>query len=143
MKTENILKKWAKGEHLSDYTLIKEKKGSGYLYTIIAPDGREVKCRLSTRNYVAATCNGRYFFCRRDRIGKGSHGNYIKDYKDILAELMVEKTKSETRTASQEYRDVISERIANVERHLKELTTIAYLLPCESNNNQKHQCNEK
>lgn len=117
---------------MDTYTLIKEKKGSKYLYTIIAPDGREVKRRLSAHNYVAATCDGKYFFSRRNLIGKGSHGYYINDYKDALAYLLSVRAKSEAPTASQECRDVIAERIANVERHIEELTTIAYLTPCEA-----------
>lgn len=80
---------------MDTYTLIKDKKGSKYLYTIIAPDGREVKRRLSAHNYVAATCEGKYFFSRRNLIGKGSHGYYINDYKDALAYLLSVRAKSE------------------------------------------------
>lgn len=63
------------------YTLnLKEtnSKSSKYHYTVTDETGNVITERKSNKIYAACTLNGQYFFGRLDLIGKGEHGQTIK-----------------------------------------------------------------
>lgn len=60
-------------------------KNGKTLYQVIDNHGNIISKRTSTRNYVACTIDGSYYFGRLDLIGKGEHGqtlSRIAEYKD-------------------------------------------------------------
>lgn len=120
---------------MDTYTLTKEIRESEYLYTIIAPDGRELNSRLSAHDYVASTVNGQFFFKDLNDIGKRTHGYYIRYYQDYLQCFLAEKKildgSVDGRLHPQLYRNIVV-GIKRCKRRLKQLTTIAYLTPCEA-----------
>lgn len=68
---------------MNTYTLnVKEtgNKNAKYHYTVTNDQtGEVVTERKSNREYVACTINGQYFFGRLDLIGKGGHGQQVKE----------------------------------------------------------------
>jgi hypothetical protein len=65
---------------MTKFKLTKEKKGSKYLYTVTDQDGKTISTRISTRDYVACTADGEYYFGRLDLVGKGDHGRNMSLY---------------------------------------------------------------
>ena len=59
------------------FTLIKNQKGKRYLYEVKDEAGNVFSHRTSTRDYVACTANGEFYFGRLDLIGKGQHGTTL------------------------------------------------------------------
>lgn len=63
----------------SVYTLTKTTLKNGkFQYVVTDQDGNVISNRMSTREYVACTANGSFYFGRLDLIGKGDHGRGIK-----------------------------------------------------------------
>lgn len=50
-----------------------------YIYQVEDEKGKICNKRISTRDYVAATMQGEFYFERVDLIGKGIHGLMLKD----------------------------------------------------------------
>ena len=69
-----------------EYKLTKTQKGKKNLYVVTDETGKQISQRLSARDYVACTADGRYFFGRRDLIGKGDHGKMLSYANDILSD---------------------------------------------------------
>lgn len=69
----------------TNYTLTRVEKGSKWLYEVKDSNGQTVATRTSTRDYVAATANGEFFFGRMDLIGKGQHGRILGKFEDYYA----------------------------------------------------------
>lgn len=67
-----------------EYILSKEPKGKKFLYTVKDSSGNIKATRLSTRNYVACTVDGSFFFGREDLIAKGEHGRILSRAYQIL-----------------------------------------------------------
>lgn len=67
--------------NMSNYKLTKTVKGKKFLYQVWDNNGNLVSERMSTRDYVACTFNGAYYFGRLDLIGKGDHGRHVRMYK--------------------------------------------------------------
>ena len=56
-------------------------KAAKFHYTITDENGVIISERKSSREYVAATIDGRFYFGRLDLIGKGDHGKGLKTNK--------------------------------------------------------------
>lgn len=69
---------------MTKYILTKEAKGKKFQYTVTDENGNVISTRMSTRDYVACTANGEYYFGRLDLIGKGDHGRRLNDANEIL-----------------------------------------------------------
>lgn len=69
---------------MEKYTLTKTPKGKRFLYEVKDADGNVVSKRTSTRDYIACTANGEYYFGRIDLIGKGEHGRMLNEAHRIL-----------------------------------------------------------
>ena len=65
---------------METYKLTKTTKGSNHTYTVTDQAGTVLSKRVSKRDYVACTIDGRYYFGRPDLIGKGDHGRLLKFY---------------------------------------------------------------
>ena len=94
-----------------------------------------VAARTSTRDYVAATANGEFFFGRVDLIGKGDHGkalrvfeNYLANPKKEYAKIINSYVPSYRKKIMQEYtyEDYVADMEERRERY-GELQKIAYL----------------
>lgn len=119
----------------TNYTLTRVKKGSKWLYEVKDSNGQSVATRTSTRDYVAATANGEFFFGRVDLIGKGDHGkalrvfeNYLANPKKEYAKIINSYVPSYRKKIMQEY--TYEEYVANMEKRRErygELQKIAYL----------------
>lgn len=70
---------------MAKYILRKKAKGKKYQYTVTDEKGNVVSTRTSTRDYVACTANGEFYFGRVDLIGKGDHGKWLSYTTEILA----------------------------------------------------------
>ena len=76
-------------------------KNGKTLYQVIDETGKVISKRTSTRNYVACTIDGSYYFGRLDLIGKGENGQTlarIQEYKDTSREAydaLLKKTRRE------------------------------------------------
>lgn len=70
---------------MAKFILIKEQKGKKFLYSVKDENGNIVSTRTSTRDYVACTANGEFYFGRMDLIGKGDHGRGLSHVAEILA----------------------------------------------------------
>lgn len=63
------------------FTLIKTETGKEdpkFNYKVIDEAGKVISERNSSREYVACTAHGAFYFGRLDLIGKGDHANYLK-----------------------------------------------------------------
>lgn len=58
-------------------------KNGKTLYQVIDETGKVISKRTSTREYVACTIDGRYYFGSLDLIGKGDHGNALSRIQDL------------------------------------------------------------
>ena len=67
-----------------EYKLTKTQKGKKNLYVVTDETGKQISQRLSARDYVACTIDGRFFFGRLDLVGKGEHGKMLNYANDIL-----------------------------------------------------------
>lgn len=63
---------------METYKLTKTTKGSNHTYTVTDESGAVLSKRVSKRDYVACTINGKFYFGRLDLIGKGDHGKLLK-----------------------------------------------------------------
>lgn len=59
---------------MEKYILTKTQKGKKYLYEVKDENGNVVSKRTSTRDYVACSVSGEFYFGRLDLVGKGTHG---------------------------------------------------------------------
>ena len=60
------------------YILTKTALKSGkFQYQVLDENGLMISQRTSSRDYVACTINGNFYFGRLDLIGKGDHGRHI------------------------------------------------------------------
>ena len=128
---------------MKTYTLTKTPKGKQYLYEIKDENGAVLATRTSARAYVAATADGKFFFGRKDLIGKGEHGramNYAlmcrnydkkaweKDRRDMLLLEGPRVTAIYYKPESMEMD--IAEKRAFGEERWADLNAIAYLDEC-------------
>ena len=65
---------------MKTYKLTKTTKGNNNVYTVTDQQGNVLSKRVSKRDYVACTVDGRFYFGRLDLIGKGDHGRSLKFY---------------------------------------------------------------
>jgi len=70
--------------NMKKYILVKTQKGSKYLYQVKDEQGNVVAKRTSTRDYVACTSNGEFYFGRVDLIGKGDHGRQLNQIYKLI-----------------------------------------------------------
>lgn len=70
---------------MAKFILIKVQKGKKFLYSVKDENGNIVSTRTSTRDYVACTADGSFYFGRLDLIGKGDHGKRLSHTAAILA----------------------------------------------------------
>lgn len=55
-----------------------ELKNGEFKYEVVDPEGVPISNRVSKRDYVACTIDGKFYFGRMDLIGKGDHGRMKK-----------------------------------------------------------------
>jgi hypothetical protein len=122
---------------MAKYILTKRVKGKKFEYQVLDTESKSiVSSRTSTRDYVACTANGQFYFGRLDLIGKGDHGKRLsyaaaflanpeKAYKDWLAYFV--PTERIKQKESLPYEKFILERKPWYEKEKEELNTIAYL----------------
>lgn len=105
--------------------LIKTQTKSGkYNYSIVDDNGNILATRTSSKEYVAATITGKYFFGRLDLIGKGEHGERWNNYEKKINQL----SELPANEKSDKYSDMTTEQIIeDLKISLSKLTTIAYL----------------
>lgn len=70
---------------MATYKLNKTAKGKKIEYTVTDENGIVISKRMSTREYVACTANGEFYFGRLDLIGKGDHGKTLSRANLILS----------------------------------------------------------
>lgn len=70
---------------MEKYILTKTQKGKKYLYEVKDENGNVVSKRTSTRDYVACSVSGEFYFGRLDLIDKGDHGKELSRTTEILA----------------------------------------------------------
>lgn len=58
---------------MGKYILTKTPKGKKYLYEVKDESGNVISKRMSTRDYVACSINGEFYFGRLDLVGKGDY----------------------------------------------------------------------
>lgn len=58
---------------MKKYILTKTPKGKKFLYEVKDENGNVVSKRMSTRDYVACSINGEFYFGRLDLVGKGDY----------------------------------------------------------------------
>lgn len=56
---------------MEKYILTKTQKGKKYLYEVKGENGNVVSKRTSTRDYVACSVSGEFYFGRLDLVGNG------------------------------------------------------------------------
>lgn len=59
---------------MEKYILTKTPKGKKFLYEVKDENGNVISKRTSTRDYVACSINGDFYFGRLDLVGKGDYG---------------------------------------------------------------------
>lgn len=59
---------------MEKYILTKTTKGKKFLYEVKDVNGNVISKRTSTRDYVACSINGDFYFGRLDLVGKGDYG---------------------------------------------------------------------
>lgn len=104
---------------MEKYILTKTPKGKKFLYEVKDENGNVISQRTSTRNYVACTANGEFYFGRLDLIGKGDHGKGLSNTTKILSNIP---------KACKEYGESFVEWIRDRKQKLNQ---IAYLQPGE------------
>lgn len=62
---------------MEKYILTKTQKGKKYLYEVKDENGNVVSKRTSTRDYVACSVSGEFYFGRLDLVGKGDYGKRL------------------------------------------------------------------
>ena len=71
---------------MATYKLNKTEKIGKFEYTVPDENGNIITKRTSTRDYVACTIRGRFYFGRLDLIGKGDHGKILNKANLILSD---------------------------------------------------------
>lgn len=72
---------------MAKYILTKRVKGKKFEYQVLDTESKSiVSSRTSTRDYVACTANGQFYFGRLDLIGKGDHGKRLSYANEFLAD---------------------------------------------------------
>lgn len=121
---------------MATFKLNKAVKGKKFEYTVTNEKGKIISKRSSTRDYVACTANGEFYFGRLDLIGKGDHGKKLsyaiaflanpeKAYREWLAYFV--PTERIKQKESLPYEQFVLERKPLYEKEKEELNTIAYL----------------
>lgn len=59
---------------MEKYILTKTPKGKKFLYEVKDENGNVISKRTSTRDYVACSVSGEFYFGRLDLVGKGNYG---------------------------------------------------------------------
>ena len=72
---------------MTKYKLNKTAKGKTFEYTVSDERGRIISKRTSSRDYVACTIDGSYYFGRLDLIGKGDHGRNLARLSEFIGSL--------------------------------------------------------
>lgn len=62
---------------MANLILTKTKKGSKFLYEVKDEKGNVISKRLSTRDYVACSASGEFYFGRLDLVGKGDYARRL------------------------------------------------------------------
>lgn len=62
---------------MAKYILTKTIKGKKFLYQVKDENENVISKRLSTREYVACTVNGEFYFGRLDLVGKGDYSRAL------------------------------------------------------------------
>ena len=70
---------------MATYKLNKTAKGKKIEYTVTDENGNVISKRMSSREYVACTANGEFYFGRLDLIGKGDHGKTLSRANLVLS----------------------------------------------------------
>ena len=70
---------------MTKYKLNKTAKGKTFEYTVSDERGRIISKRTSSRDYVACTIDGSYYFGRLELVGRGDHGRNLARISDLLA----------------------------------------------------------
>lgn len=115
-----------------NYKLTKTQKGKKFLYTVTDENGTVISDRLSTRDYVACTANGAFYFGRLDLIGKGDHGRSIAYETKFCADPRTHYTYTLRNGVHRpfiesEYLAWVGSAVAGSNARLSELNKIAYL----------------
>lgn len=125
---------------MEKYILTKTQKGKKYLYEVKDENGNVVSKRTSTRDYVACSVSGEFYFGRLDLIGKGDHGKELSRTTEILANPERAYKKQVAYFVPSYRKEWIAENPADewIARNVnwaterqKELNAIAYLQPGE------------
>lgn len=70
---------------MKTYRLTKTAVKNGkFLYEVKDENNNTISKRTSAREYVACTIDGKYYFGRRDLIGKGEHGRCLNHAREAL-----------------------------------------------------------
>lgn len=112
---------------MAKYILSKKAKGKKYQYTVTDEKGNVVSTRTSTRDYVACTANGEFYFGRVDLIGKGDHGKWLSYTTEILANPERAYKKQAAYFIPFYRREWIARHVNWATERQKELNAIAYL----------------
>jgi len=70
----------------NDLILTKTVKGKKFLYQVFDSENHLISKRLSGRDYVACTMNGKYYFGRLDLVLKGDHLREVNYYREMTLE---------------------------------------------------------
>lgn len=98
---------------------VTEKNGK-FHYTVTDQNNNIISERKSTRNYVACTADGTYYFGRLDLIGKGEHGSYLN-----FCQFAINATEKEF---FKKYKfNLTEEKIEELKNTIERLNSIAYL----------------
>ena len=65
---------------MKNYILTKTPKGKKFLYQVFDNENNLISKRESTRDYVACTSGGSFYFGRLDLIGKGDYAKLLHYY---------------------------------------------------------------
>lgn len=121
---------------MTTFKLNKTAKGKKFEYTVTDENGQIISKRSSTRDYVACTADGSFYFGRLDLIGKGDHGRTLssaeafianpeKAYEDYLKYFI--PTERAKQRNDMPYEKYISQFLPHNEDRVKKLKQIAYL----------------
>lgn len=69
---------------MKTYKLNKTAQGKKFLYTVTDENGNIISTRTSSRDYVACTIDGSFYFGRLDLINKGDHGRTLNSAHSVL-----------------------------------------------------------
>lgn len=101
---------------------VTEKKGK-FHYTVTDQNNNIISERKSTRNYVACTADGTYYFGRLDLIGKGEHGSRLNNCESMMRLTEEEFNKKYKNSIYYDFQRDVESAKNTIER----LNSIAYL----------------